>query len=140
MKYLLDTCLVSELVKPKPNNSVIKWLNSCNENDLFLSVITIGEIQKVISKVSDLNLKSKLENWLNNDLRERFKNRIINIDESISVEWGNIQGVSEKKGIKLPAIDSLIASTVIVYNLTLVTRNTDDFKNTGISIFNPWDN
>jgi predicted nucleic acid-binding protein len=139
LKYLLDTCLISELVKPKPDKSVIKWLNGCNEEDLFLSVITIGEIQKGITKVIDKTKKAKLENWLAGDLMERFKNRVLDINQTTAFEWGKLQGESEKSGNKLPAIDSLIAATVLVHNLTLVTRNINDFKNTGISIFNPWE-
>ncbi len=138
MKYLLDTCLISELVRPKPDKLVIKWLKNCDEENLFLSVITIGEIKKGITKLSDNDKKLNLESWLNNDLRERFKNRILNIDDRVAVDWGNIQGEAEKKGNKLPAIDSLIAATARVNKLTLVTRNINDFKYIMISIFNPW--
>ena len=138
MKYLLDTCVISELVKKEPNQNVVDWIKSVDEDFLYLSVLTIGEIQKGISKLANSSRKLKLENWLYNDLRKRFHNRILEIDEDTVIEWGKISGNSERKGRKIPVIDALISATSIINGCILVSRNEADFKNTGCDIFNPW--
>ncbi|MGA1823933.1 MAG: type II toxin-antitoxin system VapC family toxin [bacterium] len=139
MKYLLDTCVISELVKIKPNRNVLDWINSCEEDFFHLSVLTIGEIQKGISKLPESKKKDKLQSWLDSELKERFAGKILNINAEIAKIWGNIQGIAEKKGKMIPAIDALIAATGIYYRLTIVTRNVTDLDNSGASLFNPWE-
>ena len=139
MNYLLDTCVISELIKPKPSSTVIKWLRSCQEESLFLSSLTIGEIQKGISKLPDSRKRKKLQGWLDSELTQRFDRRIIGIDFKVAQKWGEIQASSEIAGTKIPVIDSLIASIGIVYDMTVVTRNTGDMKNSGVRLFNPWE-
>ena len=80
MKYLLDTCLISELVKKEPNRNVMLWINNQDENTLYLSVLTIGELQKGISKLPDSARKAELQAWVNNDLVARFQRRLLSID------------------------------------------------------------
>lgn len=139
MNYLLDTCVISELIKPKPDLQVAKWVRSQDEESLFLSVITIGEIQKGISKLPDgRKKKQKLQSWLNNELQARFKGRILEITISISRVWGQVLGACENKGVTLPAIDSLIASQGIFHKMTIVTRNISDMEPSGALLFNPW--
>ena len=139
MNYLLDTCVISELVKPKPDSRVTQWVRSQDEENLFLSVITIGEIQKGISKLPNgRNKKQQLQNWLSNELRERFTDRILEITVGVAHVWGQILGVCEKKGVSLPAIDSLIASQGIFHKMTVVTRNISDMEPSGASLYNPW--
>ena len=138
MKYLLDTCVISEFVVKLPSKSVLEWLENCSEDNLFLSVLSIGEIQKGISKLPESNKKLALQHWLTNDLSKRFDNRILPITIEIADTWGIIQGIAESKGTKLPVIDSLLAATVMVHNLTLVTRNTKDVAHIEVSIINPW--
>ena len=139
MNYLLDTCVISELIKPKPSSKLIKWLRSCQEESLFLSSLTIGEIQKGISKLPDSRKRKKLQNWLDSELTQRFDRRIIGIDFKVAQKWGEIQALTEIAGIKMPVIDSLIASIGIVYDMAVVTRNTADMKNSGVRLFNPWE-
>ena len=139
MNYLLDTCVISELIKPKPSSTVIKWLRSCQEENLFLSSLTIGEIQKGISKLPGLRKRKKLQGWLDFELIQRFDRRIIGIDFKVAQKWGEIQASSEITGNKMPIIDSLIASIGIVYDMTVVTRNIGDMKNSGVRLFNPWE-
>jgi len=139
MKYLIDTCVISELIKKKPNDKVINWINSIGENSLFLCVLTIGEICKGIEKLKDSKKKNKIRTWLDNDLSKRFSNRILFIDYKTAELWGKISGISEQKGKKLPVIDSLIASSAIINNLTLVTRNIQDFKFIDCKTLNPWE-
>ncbi|HFE63121.1 MAG TPA: type II toxin-antitoxin system VapC family toxin [Caldithrix sp.] len=111
---------------------------SVDEEDLFLSVLTIGELQKGISKLSASRKKKQLSEWLENDLRLRFEYRLLPISQDIAVRWGILQGDLEKEGMPMATIDGLIAATALEYNLTLVTRNVDDFKNSGVPLFNPW--
>jgi predicted nucleic acid-binding protein len=139
MRYLLDTCVVSELIKKQPEKWVIDWLQLQTEGDLFLSVLTIGEIGKGIAKMPDSLKKEQLHHWLDNDLRHRFHNRILPIHDAIALLWGAIQGNAEKNGQKLAVIDSLIAATAIFHDLTLVTRNSADMMHSGCQLLNPWE-
>jgi len=137
LKYLLDTCLISELIKPTPNKKVIKWLNDIPSTALFLSAITIGEIRKGLTKLPSSKKKETLTAWLNTLLRD-YKERIFSIDLIVAENWGIIQGNAEKAGMPMSSIDSLIAATAHTHNLTLITRNEDDFVPSQISILNPW--
>jgi predicted nucleic acid-binding protein len=137
MKYLLDTCVISELVKKKPDPLVVNWINSQNENDLYLSVITFGEIQKGISKLDDTVRKHSIQFWLE-DLSDRFYGRIIELDIQTMLQWGQNSGELSKQGINIPAIDSLLGASALCNKLCLVTRNTDDFRFFGMEILNPW--
>ena len=140
MKYLLDTCLISELVKKSPNGSVLGWLDKQDEDQLYLSALTIGELQKGISKLADARKKEELQIWLSSDLVSRFERRILNIDTEVAVRWVELIGEAERRGKRLPVIDSLIAATAAVHNLTVVTRNTGDLEECAVRILNPWKN
>ena len=139
MKYLLDTCVISEVIKRKPSSNVIKWIKQEEESNFFISVLTIGELHKGIEKLDESKRKEELHNWVENDLTERFYNRIINIDMQVAMMWGKIQGMTERVGKPIPAIDSLIAATGITHHLTVVTRNTSDMKESGAVLLNPWE-
>lgn len=137
MNYLLDTCVISELVKKSPDKNVLNWLKNTPSENLYLSVITIGEIRKGLIKLSESRRKESITNWLNS-LIEDYHNRILTIDLMVAENWGNILGKAEKEGNPIPAIDSLIAAIAYTHNLALVTRNVSDFEPTGIPIKNPW--
>ncbi len=139
MKYLLDTCAISELVKKKPSKKVLQWIQGCDEDAIYLSVLTLGEIQKGIAKLADSKRKATIQQWLDCDLRNRFAGRIIPINEDIALTWGLIMAKAENKGKPIPSIDSLIGATAVAHNLTVITRNTDDLAPTGARLFNPWD-
>jgi toxin FitB len=139
MNFLLDTCVISEIVRQKPSKKVAQWIKNANENNLFISVLTIGEIYKGIEKLPESKKKEDLYNWVENDLKERFWNRIIGIDIKVSMMWGKIQGTTERAGRPMPAIDALIAATGITHHLTLVTRNISDMKDSGVMLLNPWE-
>ena len=139
MKYLLDTCLISELVKKEPNLAVLSWLEEQNEQNLFLSVLNLGELQKGISKLADGEKKDELQSWATFDLVERFAGRIIDIDLEAALCWGRIQGEAEQTGAKLPVMDSLIAATAIAHGLVVVTRNVKDIERCGGRVCNPWE-
>jgi predicted nucleic acid-binding protein len=136
--YLLDTCVISECAKPQPEKSVINWIDGCDEDSLFLSVLTIGEIQKGITKLTDKTKSAKYQQWLDNDLRKRFFHRILPIDNDVALAWGRLQGKAEARGRPIPTIDGLLGATAIAHNLTVVTRNETDLNATGASVFNPW--
>ncbi len=139
MNYLLDTCVVSELIKKKPERTVVDWIKSKDEMTLFLSVLTIGELQKGITKLDDSRKKQRLIGWLESDLVKRFEKRILPVSEAIAIKWGEIQGIAEQSGKKMPVIDSLIAATGITHDLQVITRNIIDMKVSGVNLFNPWD-
>ncbi len=139
MKYLLDTCIISELVKKNPSPKVMDWTSKSDESTLFISVLTFGEIHKGIEKIPQSKKKHKLHNWVNHDLLERFKNRIISFDLQIATVWGKIQAHSETIGKAMPTIDGQIAATGICYGLTVVTRNTSDMEISGVTLLNPWE-
>jgi len=130
--------VISEFSKTKPNSKVVKWISSVNEANLFISVFTIGELHKGIEKLPDSAKKHNLQDWVNNDLKNRFKNKIIELDLKTAVIWGKIHAESELKGQTLPVIDGLIAATGISYELVVVTRNIKDMEISGVALFNPW--
>jgi len=138
VKYLLDTCVISELAKRSPNKKVISWATRNNEADFYLSTLTFGELHKGISKLPSSKRKTSLHLWVDEDLKERFKNRIIDINLKVAQVWGKIQGKSETKGRPMPAIDGLIAATGLVYDLVVVTRNISDMTESEVSLLNPW--
>jgi predicted nucleic acid-binding protein len=138
MSFLIDTCCISELVKKKPNPNVVNWFDDQDELSMFLSVITFGELKKGIEKLPDSNKKKELDRWVNQDLKNRFNNRILNINLEEVIKWGEILAFAENNGKPLPAIDSLIAATALVHNLSVVTRNTQDMEGTGVEVINPW--
>ncbi len=137
MNYLLDTCVISELVKSTPNHNVINWLNNVPATHLFLSSITIGEIRKGIIKLPNSKKKQRLETWFNTLLQE-YKENILPIDLSVAETWETIQGKSEIKGMPLTTADSLIAAVAITHNLVLITRNEKDFVASGVEMLNLW--
>ena len=139
MSYLLDTCLVSELIRQTPNPRVIEWLQHANENELYLSVLTIGELHKGVEKLPPTQRKRDLAAWLHQDLLARFRNRLLVINLPVMLAWGTLAAKMEAAGRKLPAVDALIAATAITNTLTLVTRNVGDFAQSGVAIVNPWD-
>ena len=139
MYYLLDTDVISELIKKDPNQGVLRWIDEHDETTLFLSVITFGELQKGISKLSDKIRAERLQTWVDQDLAKRFEGRILSIDLNVVLTWGRVLGNSEKSGIKLPVMDGLIAAMAIAGNLTVVTRNVQDMERCQASVFNPWD-
>ena len=138
MKFLLDTCVISEIIRPKPSRKVIKWIKSEEEGNLFISVLTLGGLHKGIEKLPESKRKEELHNWVENDLKERFLNRIIDIDMRVAMMWGKIQGMAERAGRSMPAIDSLIAATGLIHHLTVVTRNISDMKESGVALLDPW--
>lgn len=139
MKYLLDTCVISELVKTAPHPAVIRWMDDCDESRMYLSVLTLGELVKGIAKVPDGEKREKLQSWVSNDLAQRFGQRLVEIDTEIVRAWGTLLGEAERQGEKLPVVDSLIAVSANVHGLVVVTRNVQDIVRCHAKVFNPWE-
>ena len=136
MKYLLDTNVLSEIRKPRGEKKVKDFVNTLGEENIFISVVSIGEIAWGIEKLPLGQKKTELLVWLGQKLPEFFGNRIIPLDTEIMTQWGILQGFVKQT---LPVLDSLIAATALTRGLTVVTRNTRDFKNvTGLKLLNPW--
>lgn len=138
MKYLLDTNVISELIAKQPNPNVVDWVDSLDPDDVYLSVITIGEIRRGIARLPDSRRKESMEVWLKEDLLIRFYARILPLDVDVMLEWGRLTGTLAARGINLTAIDSLIGATALHHRCTLVTRNEDDFRHVGVALINPW--
>lgn len=137
--FLLDTNVVSELVKPKPEPKVVDWVEATAEAQMFLSVLTVGEIRKGIASLNSPARQVRLQNWLDADLTLRFHGRILPVDQSIAERWGVLAAhVQSAANRMLPVIDGLLVATAQHHNLTLVTRNISDVVTTGIPVFNPW--
>src|SRR5258706_1299864 len=139
MSWLLDTCVLSEVIRPRPKASVVKWMQERDEEELFVSVITVGELEKGIAKLADSTKRATLEQWVRRELASRFEGRLLVVDAGIAARWGAIARASEARGQPLPGIDGLIAATSLQHYLVLSTRNTDDLERCGARCFNPWD-
>lgn len=138
MNYLLDTNVISELVARQPNQQVVVWIDSLDPNFVYLSTITIGELSKGIEKLPQSKRKAELTDWLHHRLLVRFSNRILGLDAATMLKWGQLTARLETMGRTLPAMDSLIAAIALHNECILATRNEADFKDTSVTILNPW--
>ena len=137
MNYLIDTCVFSEYQKQSPEPKVIDWINGNADESLYISVLTIGELEKGILRLPGSKRKSDLLEFLET-LIIRFDQRVLNLDTSVLRTWANLVSDLESKGRILPIVDSLLAATALARDLTVVTRNEGDFIGTSITILNPW--
>ncbi len=138
MSYLLDTCVLSECVKKKPNARVLEWLAKQDESSLYISVIVLGEIVKGAAKLKDSSKKRRIQAWLYTDLVNRFRGRVLPVDEPIALEWGRVAGKASASGEKIAMADGLIGATALVHGLSVATRNVTDIIPTGAVVFDPW--
>lgn len=137
LRYLLDTCVVSEFVKPRPAASVVGWLRSIEVDRAFLSVVTLGEVQMGISQRPASNRRTELEVWLSDGLLSQFGDRLLALDSDTMLTWGRLVAQQRQRGEPMGIMDSLIAATAIQHQMVLVTRSVADFRSTGISSLNP---
>ena len=138
MSFLLDTAVVSELVRKSPSAAVLKWIDGQDEASFYLSVLTIGELEKGVARLPASVRRSRLLSWVRRDLVVRFSGRLLPIDMRTAARWGSVTGESEKRGRPLPVIDCLIAASALVHGLTVATRNVGDFERCGATCVNPW--
>jgi toxin FitB len=137
--FLLDTNCISELVRVRPNPHVLQWMDAADENLLYLSVLTLGEIRKGVAELPQSKRRTQLETWLELELRSRFPGRILGIDAAVANRWGLLAADAKRKGKPLSAIDGLLAATALHHNLTIVSRNISDFADMPVPILNPWE-
>ena len=138
MKYLLDTRLLAELVRAKPEEWVVNWFDILDEDEVCLSLLTIGEIIKGIEQLEDPGQKQRMYDWLNNDLLIRFYGRIVPLDMEVIAAWGKITAKMEASGKTISTVDGLTAATVLAKDLVLITRDVNIFTETGIQVSDPW--
>lgn len=137
MNYLLDTNVVSELIKPQPELRVAAFVDSIDPARVFLSVITVGELRKGIEKAPQAR-RAALRAWLEGDLLARFRGQIVPVSLEVMLVWGELAGRLELAGTPMPAINSLIAAIALHGGYTIVTRNDQDFRHSGARVLNPW--
>jgi len=137
--FLLDTNCISELVRRRPAPRVLDWMEAADENLLYLSVLTLGEIRKGSAALHQGKQRTRLETWLELELRARFAERILPIDAAIADRWGVIAADARQSGKALSVIDGLLAATALHHNLTVVSRNASDFRVTPVAVLNPWE-
>jgi toxin FitB len=138
MNFLLDTNVVSEPMRPRPNPGVLKWLGEVDEESTFISVVTITELRYGIERLATGTRRERLDGWLQRDLRLRFEGRILPVDFEVANACGGLIARSESLGRPIEPRDAFIAATAEVHGLTLVTRNVSDFEPTLKMIVTPW--
>ncbi len=138
MTYLLDTNVISEVRRPQPDVNVLTWLDGADEERLYLSVITVGELARGIALLPSGKRKVALAEWLGTDLQLRFGHRLLSVDGEAAFIWGRLMADARRQGRALSVMDGWIAAIALRHQLVIVTRNVRDFDNLGLEIFNPW--
>jgi predicted nucleic acid-binding protein len=138
MNVLLDTNVLSEARRPAPDLKVLAWLDSVDEDRVFISTASIAELRRGVALMSAGRRRDALTAWIGNDLPMRFANRILPIDQPIAERWGDLMAESRRGGHALSVMDGFFAATALAHDLTLVTRNTKDFAPFGVPLLNPW--
>ena len=137
MSFVLDTCALSETARPAPDAGFMAWLDQQDAANLFVSVLTIGEIEKGIAALAAGRKRTTLANWLAT-LRNVYAARVLPIDDAIAALWGRMAADAERRGRVLGVVDGLIAATAQHHGYSVVTRNSADFEAAGVSLLNPW--
>ena len=138
MSFLLDTNVLSEGAKPLPNAGVMDWLASVEEEQLFLSVISLAELRHGVERLEHGRRRAALDLWLTDQLPARFDGRLLPIDEETADRWGRMVARARAAGRPIGAMDAFLAATADQHQFTLVTRNLSDFEPAGVRLFNPW--
>jgi toxin FitB len=137
VSFLLDTNAVSEWVKPQPNPGLIAWMESVDEDRLFISVVSLAELHYGVERLPAGRRRDRLGQWLHQELPLRFEDRILTVDTNVAEAWGKTVSRGEAAGRPIGAMDAFVAATAESHHLTLVTRNLSDFPMLS-TILNPW--
>ena len=137
MKYLLDTNVVSELARRMPDDNVVSWVSSVEEEMLYLPSPVVGEIEYGVAKLEDGVRKERYAGFVQ-EIRNKFGARVLAFDAEMAVAWGRLRGALVRRGKTPPVIDSMIAAMALLHGMTVVTRNTRDFEIAGVSLLNPF--
>jgi hypothetical protein len=139
MTFLLDTNVISEWVRPRPNPHLVSWLDEVDEDDLHVSVATFAEIRHGIELMPRGRRREALFRWLSDDLATRFADRTLGIDRVVAETWGVVMARASTAGNSMATMDGFLAATAAVHGLTLVTRDAADFRGAGVPLLNPWE-
>jgi toxin FitB len=139
MAWLLDTNILSELRRPKPEQRVVAFVAGCPLNQLYISAVTLAEIRFGIELVGEPNRRADLNDWLTNKVRPMFGERVLQITEDIMLKWRLLVEEGRKVGHTFSQPDLIIAATAIHHGLTLVTRDRSDYDKARVPVVNPWD-
>ena len=138
MRFLVDTSVVSEVLRSLPDPKVLGWLGALQSLDVAISVLTLGEIERAVTRLPSGRRRTALERWVSRDLPKQFQGRILAVDEKVVREWGRLSARAAVSGRPLPITDGLLLATAGVHDLTLATRNESDCAARGVPVFNPW--
>ena len=137
--FLLDTNVISELTRPRIEPKVQQWIAAQEFGTLFISVVSLGEMEKGFTTMTDLAKRARLETWLEQQLAELFRDQVLPITQAIAKRWGAFDGLRQMAGRPMAVPDGMIAATAFEHGLTVVTRNAKDFQGLSVSILNPWE-
>jgi toxin FitB len=140
VNFLLDTNVVSEWAKPRPDTGVVAWLAEADEDRVFISVVTLAELRHGLERLPAGARRDRLDTWLSEQVPARFEARVLSVDAETAARWGRVMARGDARGRPVGTMDAFIAATAERYNLILVTRNVSDFDVLGIRLFNPWSN
>lgn len=140
MNFLLDTNVVSEWTKPRPDAGVVAWLAEADEDRAFISVITVAELRHGIERLPAGARRQRLDSWLSEQVPLRFEDRLLAVDAETANVWGRVMAQGQAAGRPPGTMDAFIAATVLRHDMTLVTRNVSDFEALGVRLVNPWSN
>ena len=138
MAFLLDTNVISETFRPRPDPRVLEWVRRQMASDLFLAAMSLGELVRGARRVKERAKRERLAHWINHELATQFQGRILPFDREAAVIWGTIMGEGDRTGRPKPMADAQIAAVALRNGLTLATRNIRDFKNMGVALVDPW--
>jgi len=137
MSFLLDTNAVSEWVKPQPNAGLVDWMESADEDRVFISVVSLAELHYGVERLAVGRRRTRLEQWVQHELPLRFESRILPVDIDVAKAWGRMMSRCEAAGRPMGAMDAFMAATAENHQLTLVTRNVSHFPLLK-AVLNPW--
>lgn len=140
MNFLLDTDVVSEWTRPRPDAGVVAWLAEADEDRIFISVITVAELRHGIERLPAGARRHRLDAWLTEQVPLQFEERLLAVDAETANIWGRVMAWGQTVGRAPGAMDAFIAATVLRHDMTLVTRNVADFDTLGVRLLNPWSN
>ncbi len=137
--FLLDTCALSELVAPRPEPHAVDGIMALPQAEWFIAAVTVGEIRRGIDNLDDGKRRNFLENWFTeHTFAGIYLHKVIVFDSEEATAWGTLVAALKRKNLPMSVVDSQIAATALVHNLTVVTRNESDFQHSGVRILNPW--
>ena len=136
--WLLDTNVLSELRRPKPNARVVQFVSNQSLDLLYVSVVTFAEIRFGIELVKDVHRRGELNGWLTHKLRPMFEDRALEITEDIMLTWRLLVEEGRKAGHTFSQPDLIIAATALLHGLTIVSRDTSEYEKANVPVLNPW--